>query len=238
MIVFIPRTWPQSNCGSAAAHDEQEWLPRICPGCGQPGMIGHGRRWKSAHDQNHTRIRVRRGRCRCCRLTITVLPRWSMPYSIYSLHARVEALHRYVEQGKPLEQAAPPTLDPDRVADPATLRRWGQRRPKGRTALCVQLRAALSAAASQAGISAHVVPPSSASSLKPRLTTSLSGFCCAAWFVSAPGLKNSLPVTNQKNRLRLAGYVNRRYYLWLTRVRVCAASIIQSVVKMRMSSCP
>ena len=132
MIVFIPRTWPQSNCGSAA-EDEPEWLPRICPRCQQPSIRGHGRRWKSAHDQKHTRIRVRRGRCRYCGVTITVLPLWSLPYSRYSLHARVAALHRYLEQGQPLEQAAPPTLDPDRVADPATLRRWGQRRL---TSLC------------------------------------------------------------------------------------------------------
>jgi hypothetical protein len=130
MIVVIPRTWPQSNSASEEC-DEREWLPRTCPRCAQVAVVGHGRRWKSAHDQNHTRIRVRRGLCNHCELTITVLPAWSLPHSHYSLAARADSLQRLVEQGAPLEQSAPLTRDPNRVADPATVRRWLQRRLAG-----------------------------------------------------------------------------------------------------------
>ena len=127
MIVVIPRTDTQSNCGCGSC-DEQEWLPRTCPRCRQAAVIGHGRRWKPAHDLNHTRIRVRRGLCNQCDLTMTVLPAWSLPHSRYSLFARAQAVDSYVQQRLPLEQASPRTSDPDRVADPATLRRWLQRR--------------------------------------------------------------------------------------------------------------
>ena len=127
MIVVIPRTWPLSK-GEVAEGGEAEWLPRNCPACAAGTVIGHGRRNKQAHDAHHTRIRIRRGWCKRCGKTITVLPAWSLPYTHYSLAARREALQRYVEDRAPLEQAAPAVQDADRVADPSTLRRWFQRR--------------------------------------------------------------------------------------------------------------
>jgi hypothetical protein len=52
------------------------------------------------------------------------LPPFSPPYTHYSLIARSEAVRRYFIEGCSWETAAPPVKDPNRVADPATLRRW------------------------------------------------------------------------------------------------------------------
>jgi hypothetical protein len=40
------------------------------------------------------------------------------------LIARSQAVRRYFLEGHPWETAAPAVKDPDRVADPSTLRRW------------------------------------------------------------------------------------------------------------------
>ncbi len=127
MIVVIPRTWPLSKGEVAGAYDP-EWLPRCCPACAEVAVIGHGRRRKQAHDAHHVCIRIRRGLCKQCHVTITVLPAWSLPYTHYSLATRAEAFKRGVEGRIPIEQAAPPVQDADRVADPSTLRRWFERR--------------------------------------------------------------------------------------------------------------
>jgi Domain of unknown function (DUF6431) len=87
-------------------------------------IIGHGRRRKQAHDQNHDWIRIRRGLCNLCKKTFTFLPLFSPPYSHYSLIARSQALWRYFIECCSWEAAAPLLKDPDRVADPSTLRRW------------------------------------------------------------------------------------------------------------------
>jgi hypothetical protein len=87
-------------------------------------IIGHGRRRKQAHDENHDWINVRRGLCNLCGKTFTFLPRFSLPYSHYSLIARSQALRQYFVEGRTLEAAAPVVKNPDRVADPSTLRRW------------------------------------------------------------------------------------------------------------------
>jgi hypothetical protein len=39
----------------------------------------------------HTQIWIRRGLCRPCQKTFTVLPDWSRPLGIYSLHCRQKA---------------------------------------------------------------------------------------------------------------------------------------------------
>ena len=88
---------------------------------------GNGRRLRFAHDQDHGRIRVRRGRCRRCGRTLTVLPARCIPGAGYSLIARQQAMQR-IADGMTVEQAAPDCLDPDRLADPSTLRRWFRRR--------------------------------------------------------------------------------------------------------------
>ena len=50
-----------------------------------------------------------------------------MPGALYNLPAREQALDR-LAAGETLEQAAPDCRDPDRIADPSTLRRWFWRR--------------------------------------------------------------------------------------------------------------
>jgi len=102
-------------------------LPRKCPCCGQYTIIGHGQRRKQAHDQNHDLIWVRRGLCRPCRMTFTILPSWSPPSGHYSFRCREQAWRATCHSGGRWEQSAPQTKDPDRLPDPATLRRWAQR---------------------------------------------------------------------------------------------------------------
>ncbi len=101
-------------------------IPRQCPLCLRHSIIGHGRRRKQAHDQDHDWIPIRRGVCRPCNQTFTFLPRFSPPYSHYSLIARSQALRRRFLEGCSVE-AAPSVKDPHRVADPSTLRRWFRR---------------------------------------------------------------------------------------------------------------
>jgi len=89
-------------------------------------IVGHGRRSKQAHDQDHDWIGVRRGRC-TCHQTFTFLPPFSLPYTHYSLIARSQALRRRFVEGGSMQEAAPVVKDPQRVADPSTLRRWFRR---------------------------------------------------------------------------------------------------------------
>lgn len=117
MIVFIP--WNEEE-GKPAS------MVRECPACG--GWVrGHGWRYRLAHDSVHTRIRVRRGRCKQCRRTVTMLPWFAIPGAHYSLPARQQAEQEALS-GKPAEQCAVETADPGRVVDPATVRRWFRRR--------------------------------------------------------------------------------------------------------------
>jgi hypothetical protein len=90
----------------------------------QNSIVGHGRRRKQAHDEHHDWIAIRRGLCNRCGKTFTFLPLFSPPYSHYSLIARSQALRRYFLEGRSWEAAAPAVKNPDRVADPSTLRRW------------------------------------------------------------------------------------------------------------------
>jgi len=101
-------------------------LPRRCPRCCQDTITGHGRRRKQAHDDCHDWIWIRRGVCRPCGLTFTILPHWSPPYGQYSLRCRQQAGDATGNGG--WEQSTPQTKDPNRLPDPATLRRWAWRR--------------------------------------------------------------------------------------------------------------
>jgi hypothetical protein len=123
MIVFIPRSAPECKPGDC----DGEWLPRDCPGCGRTAIIGHGRRFRQAHDPSHDWIRVRRGICKECHRTLTALPFWCLPGSAYTAPARQEAIGA-LAKGLPVEQAACDCRDPDRTADPSTIRRWACRR--------------------------------------------------------------------------------------------------------------
>ena len=106
------------------AEANAEVILRRCPICLQDSIIGHGRRRKQAHDEHHDWIGIRRGVCHLCGKTFTFLPLFSPPYSHYSLVARSQALRRYFLEDRCWEAAAPAVKDPDRVADPSTLRRW------------------------------------------------------------------------------------------------------------------
>ncbi len=131
MIVFIPR----SADGCKPGDFDREWLPRQCPGCGQVAVIGHGRRSRQSHDQVHDSIRVRRGLCNRCHQTLTVLPPWCVPRAPYTLRARAQAMARLAAGGT-LEESAPDCRDPDRIADPSTIRRWLLRRLESLQFLC------------------------------------------------------------------------------------------------------
>jgi hypothetical protein len=102
-------------------------MPRRCPLCKQASIIGHGKRRKQAHDQQQDWIWVRRGLCRLCGKTFTILPSWSPPYGHYSLHCRLQAWEA-ICAGSDWDQAAPHCKDPTRSPDPTTLRRWAWRR--------------------------------------------------------------------------------------------------------------
>jgi hypothetical protein len=90
-------------------------------------IVGHGRRLRQAHDDQHDFIWVRRGICHVCQLTFTVLPRTLAPSASFSLQCRQTACER-IAAGRTLEQAVPQCHDPSRCPDPSTLRRWCFRR--------------------------------------------------------------------------------------------------------------
>jgi hypothetical protein len=102
-------------------------LPRLCPFCGNRTIIGHGRRLKQAHDEWHERIWIRRGRCRPCQKTFTVLPDWSLPSGHYTLHCRQKAWELLGQSDTSWERSVPEVSDPSRSPDPSTVRRWAGR---------------------------------------------------------------------------------------------------------------
>jgi len=102
-------------------------LPRWCPVCEDHTIVGHGRRLRQAHDDCHERIWVRRGICRPCHRTFTILADWLVPSAPFTLRCRQQACEN-IAAGASVEQAAPDCKDPSRSPDPSTLRRWAQRR--------------------------------------------------------------------------------------------------------------
>jgi hypothetical protein len=122
VIVFIPRS--AASCNGAP---DGEWLMRRCPACGQGQVIGHGRRWRQAHDRLHSLVRVRRGKCKVCHCTFTCLAPECIPGAVYTLPARQQAIAQ-VAAGASCQDAIPLCSHPDRVADPSTIRRWLRRR--------------------------------------------------------------------------------------------------------------
>ena len=123
-ILFIPLSAAQYNLEADWAEAGAGAILRRCPVCSQDSIIGHGRRRKQAHDEHHDWIGIRRGLCKCCHKTFTFLPPFSPPYGHYSFIARSQALLRYFTEGHSWEASSPTVKDPDRVADPSTLRRW------------------------------------------------------------------------------------------------------------------
>ena len=102
-------------------------LPRRCPVCRKDTIIGHGRRLRHAHDNQHEHIWVRRGICEPCRKTFTILPDWLAPSAPFTLHCRLQACE-HIAAGDPAERAAQHCKDPTRLPDSSTVRRWAQRR--------------------------------------------------------------------------------------------------------------
>ncbi len=102
-------------------------LPRRCPVCRDDTIIGHGQRLRQAHDDRHERIWARRGMCRPCHKTFTILPDWLAPSAPFTLRCRQQACEN-IAAGASVEQAAPHCKDPSHSPDPSTLRRWAQRR--------------------------------------------------------------------------------------------------------------
>jgi hypothetical protein len=122
-ILFIPLSVAQYNLETDWAKGA-EFILRRCPICSEDSIIGHGRRRKQAHDEQHDWIGIHRGLCNRCGKTFTFLPPFSPPYGHYSFLARSQALRRYFLEDRSWEDAAPAVKNPDRVADPSTLRRW------------------------------------------------------------------------------------------------------------------
>ena len=75
----------------------------------------------------HESIWVRRGICRPCRKTFTILPDWLIPSGHFSLRCRSRLLSG-IAAGDTAEQAAPHCKDLSRSPDASTVRRWTHRR--------------------------------------------------------------------------------------------------------------
>ena len=83
-----------------------ELLPRRCPLCRSHTIIGHGRRLRQAHDDSHEQVWIRRGICRTCHKTFTILPQWLVPSARFTLHCRQQACE-CIAAGHSVEQAVP-----------------------------------------------------------------------------------------------------------------------------------
>ncbi|HTF69918.1 MAG TPA: DUF6431 domain-containing protein [Edaphobacter sp.] len=102
-------------------------LPRLCPVCYGDTIIGHGQRLRQCHDDNCAHIWVRRGICKPCKKTYTILPNWLAPSGRYSLYCRQQFCEG-IAAGHTADEAAPDCKDPTLQPDPSTVRRWAQRR--------------------------------------------------------------------------------------------------------------
>ena len=130
MILFITLPFGRRQERAGVTEISLAQMPRWCPVCQQPSIVGHGRRRKQAHDGQHDWIGVRRGRCPLCQKTFTILPTWSPPHGHYSYCCRREASESDCESSD-WAQSAPHCKDPNRLPDPCTLRRWAGRRLVG-----------------------------------------------------------------------------------------------------------
>ena len=127
VVLFIVLPGTENKTDAAVIEIPLELLPRRCPFCGERTIIGHGQRLKPAHDQRHQQIWIRRGLCRPCRKTFTVLPDWSPPSGHYSLHCRQQAWDLLRQADSSWERSVPGVADPSRSPDASTVRRWARR---------------------------------------------------------------------------------------------------------------
>jgi hypothetical protein len=70
---------------------------------------------------------IRRGLCRPCQKTVTVLPDWSPPSGHYSLHCRQQAWELLRQADANWERSVPDVADASRSPEPSTVRRWAER---------------------------------------------------------------------------------------------------------------
>jgi len=127
VILFIALPEPENKTDPGVTEIPLELLPRLCPICGERTIIGHGQRLKPAHDQRHRQIWIRRGRCRPCHKTFTVLPDWSPPSGHYTLQCRQQAWELLHQPDGTWERSIPDVADASRSPDPSTVRRWAGR---------------------------------------------------------------------------------------------------------------
>jgi transposase-like protein len=125
LFVALPQTENETDIG--VTEIPLELLPRRCPFCGERTIIGHGQRLKQAHDERHQQIWIRRGRCRPCRKTFTVMPDWSPPSGHYTLHCRQQAWDLLRQADGTWERSVPEVADASRSPEPSTVRRWAGR---------------------------------------------------------------------------------------------------------------
>lgn len=127
MVLFVALPKKEDKTDAGVTEIPLELLPRLCPFCGERTIVGHGLRLKQAHDQRHQQIWIRRGRCRPCQKTFTVLPDWSPPSGHYSLYCRQQACELLRQAGANWERSVPDVADASRSPDPSTVRRWAER---------------------------------------------------------------------------------------------------------------
>jgi hypothetical protein len=127
VILFIALPEPENKTRPGVTEIPLDLLPRLCPVCGERTIIGHGQRLKLAHDEGHQQIWIRRGRCRPCHKTFTVLPDWSPPSGHYTLHCRQQAWDLLHQADGTWERSVPDVADASRSPDPSTVRRWAGR---------------------------------------------------------------------------------------------------------------
>jgi len=128
VILFISLAPADDKPVRGVRRIDLQQMPRWCPLCQQASIIGHGQRRRPAHDGQQDCIWVRRGLCRLCGKTFTILPSWLPPYGHYSLRCRQQAWDAIGAGSGGWEHAAPHCKDPMRLPDPTTVRRWAWRR--------------------------------------------------------------------------------------------------------------
>lgn len=117
VVLFVALSETESNSEPGVTEIPLQMLPRRCPYCGQGTIIGHGRRFKQAHDQRRQGIWIRRAICRPCQKTFTVLPDWSPPSGHYSLHCRQQPWELLRQAGGSWERSVPDVADATRSPD-------------------------------------------------------------------------------------------------------------------------
>ena len=139
VVLFIALPETENKADPGVTEIPLGLLPRLCPYCGDRSIIGHGRRRKQAHDEWRAQIWIRRGLCRPCQKTFTVLPDWSPPSGHYTLHCRQQAWELLRQGDGNWERSIPDVADASRSADPCTVRRWAGRLLRLGTLLAAKL---------------------------------------------------------------------------------------------------